>query len=72
MKNPSWTLWIAWFGATLMACAMLCGFVFLTFQTKSDAAQLREVDQKAQSESKSDMVQRLDRIENKVDKLLNE
>ncbi len=70
MRNPTFQTWVAWFGATIMACAMLCGFFFLTFQTKSDAAQLRDADQKAQADSKTDIVQRLDRMENKIDTLL--
>jgi len=51
--------WIAWLGATIIACASLTAFAYQTFQTK-DAA----------SEHKTDIVHRLDRIETKVDELL--
>ncbi len=58
MKNPSMITWIGWIGATVVAALIGCAYAFNTFQTKDDA-----------KETKSDIVQRLDRIENKIDEL---
>lgn len=82
MTKRSWNpfsvvQWIAWLGATLTAGVMAMIFIYSTFQTKSDAAQSREnqqsgiVDIKANvGELKEDIGHRMDRLENKVDRLL--
>lgn len=54
------TQWIAWLGATVVACMALTAFAYQNFETKDDA-----------KEKKSDIVQRLDRIETKLDELRN-
>ena len=51
--------WIAWIAATIAAAITLTGFVYANFQTKSEAV-----------EQKGDLIQRLDRIEAKVDQLI--
>lgn len=58
MKNPSFINWVGWIGATVAAALIGCAYVYATFQTKDEA-----------KENKSDIVQRLDRIENKVDEI---
>jgi uncharacterized protein Yka (UPF0111/DUF47 family) len=58
MKSPSFTTWMAWFGCTVAACLSLTAGAFMTFQTKDEA-----------KDNKSDIVQRLDRIENKIDSM---
>lgn len=58
MKSPSLITWVGWIGATTVAALIGCAYAFTTFQTKDEA-----------KDSKSDIVQRLDRIENKVDEL---
>lgn len=82
MTKRSWNpfsvvQWIAWLGATLAAGIMAMIFIYSTFQTKSDAAQSRDSQQSGMGdlkanvgELKEDMVHRMDRIENKVDRLL--
>ena len=52
--------WIAWIGATIVAAIIGTSFVYANFQTKADAL-----------EQKGDIVQRLDRIESKVDAILS-
>ena len=51
--------WIAWVGATVAAAVSITVYAYNNFETKSQAV-----------ESKTDLVQRLDRIEGKVDRLL--
>jgi hypothetical protein len=58
MKQPPMVTWIAWLGATLVAAVTYTAFAYTNFETKDSAR-----------ESKSDIVQRLDRIENKLDEL---
>jgi hypothetical protein len=53
--------WVAWFGATLVACAILISFVFTTFSTKTEAAQARD-----------SLDKRLDRIEAKLDSFIED
>lgn len=58
--NPfSAATWIAWIGATLLAALTMVAYAYQTFDTK-EAAKDRE----------GSVVQRLDRIEGKVDSLL--
>lgn len=57
----STTQWIAWFSATLVAAVTLTAFAYQNFETKQDA-----------QEKKSDIIQRLDRIENMLVALLHE
>lgn len=60
MRPPlfSTAQWIAWLGAILSAGAVACAFAFTTFETKEDA-----------KEKKSDITQRLIRIEDKLDQM---
>mgnify|MGYP001499077487 CR=1 FL=1 len=51
--------WVAWVGATVAAAVSITVFAFSNFETKERAVEV-----------KSDLVQRLDRIEGKVDKIL--
>lgn len=59
MKNPKLETWVSWLAATLVAALTLSAFAFTTFQTKDDA-----------KESKADLVQRLDRMEHKIDNII--
>lgn len=59
MKNPGFPIWIGWMGATVAAAMCLSAFAFTTFQTKDEA-----------KDSKQDIVQRLERIEQKLDETL--
>ena len=51
--------WVAWIGATLSAVLVASAFAFTTFATKEEA-----------KESKADLTQRLSRIEDKLDQVL--
>lgn len=60
IKNPfGMSQWIAWISASVVAAATLSAFAYTNFQTKENA-----------KEFKDDIEKRLDRIENKLDKLL--
>lgn len=52
--------WIAWLGSTLVAALTLSAFAFGTFETKQDA-----------KDKKQDLVERLVRIEAKLDRLIS-
>lgn len=58
--------WLAWIGAILVASMTMVAYAYSTFETK-DAAR-----EKIESSRERDglIVQRLDRIENKVDRVL--
>lgn len=58
--------WIAWLGATALACAGLTTFFYREFETAGHA---REVATNRQA-ADALIVQRLDRIEEKVDRLI--
>lgn len=53
--------WVAWIGATLTACIGLTSFAYQNFETKDSA-----------NEKKSDFVLRLTRIEDKLDRVIEE
>jgi uncharacterized protein Yka (UPF0111/DUF47 family) len=53
--------WIAWLGATVMAAATMMAYAYATFDTR-DAAKDRE----------GSVVQRLDRMEDKIDHILEQ
>ena len=57
--NFSATQWIAWLGATAVACVGLTSFAYQTFQTKEEAR-----------DDKADVVQRLMRMEDKLDRII--
>lgn len=62
-ENEEWglfsaTQWIYWIGATLTASMTVVIFFYSTFQTKSEA-----------NDNKMDLYRRLERIENKIDRL---
>lgn len=59
MKEPSFTTWVYWLGATITAAMMLTSFAYSNFQTKTEAAVL-----------KNDLERRLERIEGKIDYLI--
>jgi hypothetical protein len=71
--NPfSMATWIAWFGAAIMAVLTLAGFAYSTFETRDSAnfhqqAMEKQIEIKDQSFDK-----RLDRIENKIDLLIDQ
>lgn len=63
-KQPSRSLltldiWIPWAAITLAGAVTLTSFVFTTFQTKTDA-----------DEVKVDLERRLERMENKIDTIV--
>lgn len=60
-KSISMSTWIAWFGATIFAVLCVAGFAYATFQTKDEA----KTHDQAQDH-------RLERIENKVDVLIEQ
>jgi len=59
MRTPGARDWIAWLGAALVACAALTSFAYQTFQTKDDSRHYEGF-----------LIERLDRIENKLDAAL--
>ena len=52
-------MWVEWIGATVVAAAVAVSFAFGTFQTKGEA-----------KEAKDDVIQRLMRLESKMDVML--
>lgn len=50
--------WIAWIAATLTAALTLSAFAFNSFELKEDARQKKE-----------DLIKRLERIEDKIDRI---
>lgn len=58
--------WIAWLGATAIAATGLTVFAYREFATKAEAKESAE----AQSTGISQLDRRLDRIEGKVDRIL--
>lgn len=55
----SFTQWIYWLGATIVAALTAMVFLYSTFQTKLEA-----------NDNKNDLERRLERIEGKIDLLL--
>lgn len=62
MKRPLFSeeQWIAWIAATGTAALTMAAFAYSTFETKEHSA-----------ENKTDIVSRLDRIEEKLDRALD-
>lgn len=80
-EGISVTQWIQWLGATVAAGIVLTSFVYMTFDTKSDAqARASMQDQKLDKseaqhmdqirEMRSEMNRRFDALDNKVDRIL--
>lgn len=66
--NPiSFDIWIAWIAATGVAVAGITVFFYMNFQTKDAFADYRN-ERSRQDES---LIKRLDRIEDKIDRLLS-
>lgn len=59
MKHISTEQWMTWIGATLMAAITMVGFIYTNFESKADY-----------KDWKDDLEKRLERIERKVDTLL--
>lgn len=75
MEKKDWNpfgaaTWIAWLGATLMAGISMVTYAFEMFETKSEAKSQYEVTQKIVDDHHEDLVKRMDRLENKVDILI--
>ena len=58
MKNPEFSVWMAWLGATLVAAVTMSAFAFSTFETKGEAM-----------EKKHDIVKSLDEIKTELHEL---
>lgn len=65
--NPfSAETWVAWLGATAVAVAGATAFFYLNFETRDSFA-----DYKAdQTQVQNEIVKRLDRMEDKIDRIL--
>lgn len=71
-KKPLFTTseWVSWFGATSVAMAGGMIFIFNTFETKANAISTSELLAREKEIQRSLILQRLDRMENKIDALL--
>jgi sensor domain CHASE-containing protein len=65
--NPfSLDQWIYWLGATIVAAISMMIFLYSNFQTKDNFQDYKE-DQK---EDQKELIQRLDRLDHKLDRIL--
>lgn len=64
--------WIPWIGATLVATMAYTAFAFQTFETRDHANESKSQMMKNVDENKGDIVQRLVRMEDKMDRLIKE
>jgi hypothetical protein len=66
--NPfSTEIWIAWLGATAVGVAGMTTFLYFNFETKDSFADYKQ----NQSQTQEEIIKRLDRMEDKIDRLLS-
>lgn len=59
-------VWVPWIAASVASMVALTSFCYLTFETKDEAHQAQE----ARDRYEEAMIKRLDRIEDKLDRLI--
>jgi uncharacterized membrane protein len=62
--------WIAWLGATVFAALTITVYAYAVFETKEESKAKQAATQAIIDVHHVDVVQRMDRMENKVDQLL--
>jgi hypothetical protein len=69
--NPfSAATWVAWCGATVFAALTITVYAYAVFETKDESRAKQLATQGIVDVHHTDVIQRMDRIENKVDTLL--
>lgn len=73
VKKSSWNpfpmrIWLAWMGATMSAAVVIVIFLYQNFQTKDAFSEYKQ----EQYRFETDLVKRLERIEDKIDRSLGE
>ena len=68
--NPfSASTWIAWLGATVFAALTIVAYAYAVFETKDESKAKHEAEQKIIDTHHTELIQRMDRFENKLDKM---
>ncbi len=67
-KEPNFRAveWVAWLGATGVACVVLTSFVYSNFQTKADAKETKADVIEAIRDLKKDLKEDIKKLSNKV------